>query len=234
MWHAKRKTEELYHLPSDPFEVNNLVDDPAYEKVLEQLRRENVDMMLKTHDSALAPEAYMYDVSKGSTPFEALQDTILYPMKGILQMLDHLYHGDVGIDQVLDHLSDEHPLFQYWALIWLQYQASVGEPVLDQLESMLDDDESFVTITAAETLCKFGREQVALPKIVEALTSENPYHLLMAARAFELLGETSQKAFPEVRLIWEKLKEQVRDKWKGYDLYASWALTEVFHDPESN
>ena len=35
-----KRTTQLFDLQSDPFERNNLADDPSYASVLEQLRKE--------------------------------------------------------------------------------------------------------------------------------------------------------------------------------------------------
>jgi uncharacterized sulfatase len=60
MWWPKRPVEELYHTKNDPFETNNLAGDPKFERILVDLRVKNKEMILKTRDSGLATEAYMY------------------------------------------------------------------------------------------------------------------------------------------------------------------------------
>lgn len=48
-WFEPRGKEELYHLPSDPFEVHNLVTDPAHGETLTRLRGA-LDAWLASHD----------------------------------------------------------------------------------------------------------------------------------------------------------------------------------------
>jgi len=49
----KRAEEELYDLKNDPNEVTNLINDPAYEAVLIELRQKLVDWMNETNDPLL-------------------------------------------------------------------------------------------------------------------------------------------------------------------------------------
>lgn len=153
---------------------------------------------------------------------------MLYPIEDILQTLDKLHHSPVSNEEVFAYLRDTNPLIPYWTMIWLQYQDQLDKEIADNLTRLLDQPESFVTITVAETLCQFGYANPALLVLAQAIQTDNPYLLLMAARAFELLGEKGSPSHVKVKVEWLRLKEEVKDKWKGYDLYASWALNEVF------
>lgn len=53
---AKRPAEELYDLQSDPFELNNLVDDPAQGTTLGRLRQQLDAWISDTHDQGAIPE----------------------------------------------------------------------------------------------------------------------------------------------------------------------------------
>jgi hypothetical protein len=227
MWLKKRPVEELYDTKNDPFETNNLANDPAYSQVIQELREANNSLMKSTHDSGLAPESYMYEISEGTTPYEKLQDPTAYPMDKILTMLDKLYKAGADVNEVITYLEDPHPLINYWTIIWLQYQEQLAPEVVQKLQQMIERPESFVSISAAETLCKYDHTEKALDVLVSALRSENPYNLLMAARAIELLGSKTAPAKDAIMEEYHKLREQTKDKWQGYDLYASWALSEL-------
>ncbi|MEM9141392.1 MAG: sulfatase [Bacteroidota bacterium] len=53
---APKPEEELYDIENDPFEVNNLVDDPEYKDILTQLRQTLKDWMAETKDLGGVPE----------------------------------------------------------------------------------------------------------------------------------------------------------------------------------
>lgn len=55
----RRPPEELYDTESDPDEIQNLADDPAYRNVVERMRRAMDDWMVRVHDLGRIPEAQM-------------------------------------------------------------------------------------------------------------------------------------------------------------------------------
>ena len=228
MWQKKRPVEELYDTQNDPDETNNLADKPEHAEILNKLRAANRQVMIDINDSGLAPEAYMYRISAGSTPYEALADTNVYPLSDLLNMIEKEYGNDMDQPQLLSYLTAEKPLFAYWTMIYLQYQDNLKEGVKDRLLSLTKQKDVFLAITAAETLAQFGLTDESLPVLSNALTTENPYHLLMAARAIELLGSKAAPIQDEVKSQWIRLQKATEGKWKGYDLYANWALNEIF------
>ncbi len=57
-----RPEEELYDLSTDPFEIHNLVDDPAHQQPLEHFRRLLVEWEQESSDQGCFPEdEAMYD-----------------------------------------------------------------------------------------------------------------------------------------------------------------------------
>ena len=113
MWLPKRPVEELYHTTNDPDETHNLASDPNFNQILLDLRRKNKETVLSTRDSGLATEAWMYEVSQGSTPYQTLQDEAVFPLESILSWLDSLYFETPENEQILSYLNHEHPLLQY-------------------------------------------------------------------------------------------------------------------------
>ncbi len=227
MWLSKRPVEELYQVLKDPDETNNLAGNSDYKEVLLDLRSKNREMVLKTRDSGLATEAYMYTISEESTPFEALQDHQSFPLEKILVWLDKIYFENPNQEEILNHLNHEHPLIQYWTMVGLQYYDQIDPGLIQTLHKLASAPESLVSITAAETLCKYGYMD-HLNVLIKGLTSQNPYLQLMSARAFELVKNKPADAIEAGKQAWQQLKEQTKDKWKGYDLYAYWSLSQVY------
>jgi arylsulfatase A-like enzyme len=60
LWFAQTKPEEeLYDLDTDPYELNNLIDDPAYQEKAEELRTALKDWMDDINDMGFIPESEM-------------------------------------------------------------------------------------------------------------------------------------------------------------------------------
>jgi hypothetical protein len=61
-WMAySRPPEELYDVKADPFQINNLVNDPKLKTVLEDLRKRHKEWTLETSDMGLMNEPEMID-----------------------------------------------------------------------------------------------------------------------------------------------------------------------------
>ncbi len=52
-----RPSEELYDLHADPYEINNLADDPKFARTLQELRAKLEDWMITTNDQGRQPES---------------------------------------------------------------------------------------------------------------------------------------------------------------------------------
>ena len=114
-----------------------------------------------------------------------------------------------------------------WTMIGLQFRESLDEALLFALKQLAAEPESLVSITAAETLCRFNNKE-HLYKLTEGLDSDNQYLMLMSARAFELIKNKPAADMEAGKQAWLRLKETTEGKWKGYDLYAYWSLSQVF------
>ena len=135
-----------------------------------------------------------------------------------------------GVDDlpVHEYLSDQNPLIKYWCLVQLQTEEKLPSAVAGKVLELLEDPDPLIGITAAETILQFQHSQKALKVISEGLYEENLYLLLMSARAFELMENKSASFIDAHRDRWLELKELTSQKWKGYDLYACWALNAVY------
>src|SRR5690625_7063457 len=65
--------EELYDSQKDPWEVNNLVDDPEYDHILVQMRKAARKWMLDIYDTGFLPEAEMIERSGGQPMYNYMR-----------------------------------------------------------------------------------------------------------------------------------------------------------------
>lgn len=112
-------------------------------------------------------------------------------------------------------------------MVGLQYRDQLDQVFVPTLKELAKGPESLVVITAAETLCMFGHME-HIKVLTDGLNSDNPYLLLMAARAFELLDDKPASAMQAGRQSWQRLKQEAMGMWKGYHLYAYWSLSQIY------
>jgi hypothetical protein len=231
MWHPRRAPEELYDLEKDPFETNNLAGDPEYWEILLEMRTRLEEWMIDTHDTGLMPEVYMKENSQNRTAYHLAQDTVKYPIERILELNQILLEDQVDQEALAGFLDDPHELLRYWSAVWLQYGREPEDPVVSQLNKALADSSPYVRLAVADALCSYDLcSETAQQVILDGLNSDEQMVLLMAARIFELNRENAIGIEKQVMEIKENLDKSTEGKWKGYDLYANWALREAFRE----
>jgi arylsulfatase A-like enzyme len=229
MWLPRRFPEELYDLDRDPFETKNLAADPEYHEVLIEMRNELSAWLIKTHDTGLIPEGYLLEHCNQKTAYEQSQSDQFYPKENVINTCDLLLENNIDISQLINDLNDNRMLIRYWAATALQYVCNPTEITIDALARKLDDPSIYVKLAAAETLCALDHcSTEAQQSILSGLKGDDMMIVLMAARIFELNKERAMEIIPEVEKMHKKICAESEGKWKGYDLYACWALNEAF------
>jgi hypothetical protein len=231
MWLPKRFPEELYDLDSDPDETVNLAMDPAYHDELLELRLVLKDWILRIRDTGFMPEGYMKKIADGKTVYEMRMREDLFPLDRILQLNDEILEEPIDQQSLARSLNDSQELIRYWAAVTLRYLDDPDVETIQALEDRLPDPSGYVRLAVSDALCSFNHcSHDVQETILNGLQSEDEAELLMAARVFELHRKQATGIQEKVRAIRDQLKEKTEGKWKGYDLYATWALNEAFKE----
>ncbi|MGD1890675.1 MAG: sulfatase-like hydrolase/transferase [Cyclobacteriaceae bacterium] len=226
MWAPTRPEEELYDTEADPYQVNNLADDPEYATILTEMRTAQQQWATETHDSGLIPEPMMQRLAEGRTIYEMVRDTKTFPIKDILGITDlSLPNEKLTAQMVAELMKSENPIIRYWSVIGLGSDANLASSVRPVLQKHLNDPFPSVQIKAAELLCQSGECDDALPLLIDKLDSEGAT-MLMAARAIQQMGEAAKPVLSEAQEKQQRLCEIAEDRSQYYELYACWALSE--------
>ena len=229
MWMPKRPVEELYHVASDPHQINNLLANnrelgEQEQSALKELRQAHKEWAIKTHDSGLMPEPAMHKVAGDSSIMQALANPKNFPVETVWEVSEANRLGDLA--KIENYLKHVHPVVRYWAANAANNHADKFEN-RTSLQDLLDDEALYVQVAAAEALCTMGNCS-AMEKVVDLLENGPPMIQLMAARTLELKFEQIPELHAKVKEINAQLDKQTEGRWYGYDLYAHWALNEAF------
>jgi uncharacterized sulfatase len=229
MWLPKRYPEELYDLEADPDETINLALDPEYQVVLEDLRQVLKGWILRIRDTGFMPEGYMKKIAEGKTVYEMRMKEDLFPLNRILELNDLILHDPVDQQKLALSLNDPQELIRYWAAISIQYLDNPDVQTIEALEDRLSDPSGYVRLAVSDALCTFDHCTPEVQEtILAGLQAADDAEILMAARVFELHRKQATGIEKQVLALRDQLREKTRDQWKGYDLYATWALNEAF------
>jgi N-sulfoglucosamine sulfohydrolase len=231
MWLPKRFPEELYDLETDPDETVNLALDPAYQNKLLELRQVLKDWILRIRDTGFMPEGYMKKIADGKTVYEMRMLEDLFPLDRILELNDRILNDPIDQQSMVSSLNDPQELIRYWAAISIHYLDDPDIETIEALEDRLSDPSGYVRLAVCDALCSFNHCTPEVQEtILTGLHAEDEAELLMAARIFELHRMQATGIEQEVKAIRDQLREKTKGKWKGYDLYATWALNEAFKE----
>lgn len=229
MWLPNRLPEELYDLEVDPDETVNLALDPAYHDKLLELRQVLKDWILRIRDTGFMPEGYMKKIADGETVYEMRMKEELFPLNRILELNDKILEGPVDQQSLAGSLNDPQELIRYWAAVSIRYLDDPEVETIEALEDRSSDPSGYVRLAVSDALCSFNHcTREVQETILKGLQSEDEAELLMAARVFELHRKQATAIEQGAKTIRDQLREKTRDQWKGYDLYATWALNEAF------
>jgi hypothetical protein len=227
-WQAK-PTEELYDVTADPHNITNLAGMQAYKKVLETMRADNRNYLIRTRDAGFIPEARLYEIAKTTTPFDFARSKN-YPLELILETAEMASTRDAGsLNKLIERLSDKNPIVRYWAVtgcIILEKKAAAAKP---QLNALLQDSEPAVRIAAAEALYGLGETTIALPILSQTLTNNNLHARVQALNILEMMGQQAKPALAALKQFVSlentgKSPQSILDKNFDYDLRAAKAL----------
>jgi N-sulfoglucosamine sulfohydrolase len=195
-WNIKPH-EELYDTENDPWEVNNLAGDPAYQDVLERMRDANKDWMQKIFDTGFIPEADMIR-RRGEAAAYNYMRTAEIPIRDMMDAAGIASEGKLeNIGILSEYLKNEDSAIRYWGATGLLILGEGAEPAMDELINTLDDESPNVIVVAAETLYNLGEKEIAtsaLLRVLEYPEDKAICHALNAIVYLELDGDDVRDA----------------------------------------
>jgi len=200
-WTTPQPAEELYHTASDPWELNNLADDPQHQQRLARMRDATLNKMRDIGDTGLVPESMYANISKQGTVYQYVHRD-KFPYEKILQtaLLTGKHQPNVA-NELQRALQHGHPVIRYWGATGCTVHADTCAGARDQLKQLLKDPVPAVRIAATEALYKLGEKKLAMKSLVDILSTANQEMIaLEALNLAQALGVMSQ--IPES--VWKK------------------------------
>jgi len=206
-----RQPEELYDTEADPWEVNNLVSDPAYASVLrsmrENLRREN----RRYKDVGFIPEGELSLRTRNITGYDLVRQKY-FPIDLVIETAEIASSAkEANLQLLIERLSHKEAVVRYWAAVGCRILQDKALPAKHILLKRLKDNSADVQIAAAEALAYLGYEKRALRAIMRNLKHSSPMVRLHAANVLDALGSKAKPAAKKLRsmvIYMEKLKSK--------------------------
>ncbi len=221
-WNTK-PVEELYDTENDYWEVNNLAGDPAYNEVLERMRKENRKWVSRIKDTGFIPEADRVDRAGELSMYDYVRSGSV-DMEPIIEAAEIATLGQAENLQKLQlYLKNDENAIRYWGATGLLILGEQAGTAKNDLLAALDDKSANVVTVAAEALYNLGETEAAKEALLSVLESPNVYARCHALNAIDCTMEKSPEIVNGVMNMVRKAPEMNRNR---YDLRAAKWLIE--------
>lgn len=145
-----RATEYLYNIENDKWEMNNLVNDQAYQELLNEMRQLLKQEMLDSKDILLLPEYELEIISGNISPYEYR----LSEDYAINEVVESVWLAGVRGEEVaarqVENLEYSNKIVRYWATVGLRSQPSEVLALFEEnIRRAMNDEYPPVVITSA-------------------------------------------------------------------------------------
>ena len=216
-----KPVEELFDTENDPWEVNNLADDPEYSEVLLRMRGALTKWMKDIRDAGLIPETD-YDVYNDGKSINEYMHSDKCPFDELIQASELATLGSKNdINILISYLNRENIGLRYWGVTGLLILKSEALPAVPSLKKLTNDPSAAVRTLAAETLYGLGEKDLARKMYASILEDTIQFNLTDRNYALNSIDAINDQS-PEIISIVQKRYEDNKEKIKGFAVYSSY------------
>lgn len=192
--------EELFDLRTDPNELINLVNDPSYQVILNEMRAAHEAWGIRINDAGLIPEPILrsWEASNDKSIYEILSaDNLLIKEVQAVALSNE-------VNPVMAGLTSENEAARYWAAIKIgDHPDWKNDQVILLLMDRLDDPDHLVRIASARALIKMNAIGNSLDILSDELSSPDEWIRLNAALVLDEAGEVSRPTINSLQSVME-------------------------------
>lgn len=154
----KKSPECLYDIETDPFETNNLANDPAYREVLEDMRSRLNNQLINMPDLSFYPEFFLVK--------HAAENPVAFGQKHKDDIQAYLAIANLMIEdyssvknEIKENLKSPDPWKRYWALIVCSAFGDEAANIVPLAKQVAGNDDVLINrVRAAEFLGLIGAQ----------------------------------------------------------------------------
>ena len=218
-WNAK-PAEELYDTENDPWEVNNLALDPAYQDVLVRMRKANIAWINSILDAGFIPETDLVDRSGDMAIYDYMRSGRVN-LPEIIVAAEQATLGEIeNLGLLQSYLHHDDAAIRYWGATGLLMLGEDAIQAVDGLIAALDDASPNVVAVAAEALYLLGETDVAIKALAELLRHPTWSARCHALNVIDTIEDYSQVLLHEIQNLLSS------DMTSRYDIDAARRIVE--------
>ena len=181
-WFRPKPSEELYDTWEDPDNVINLIDDPNYSGIANELSQELSRWQKEKRDLGLLPECERSKRAEnlGGTLCELAKNPEAYDLDAYLEASGLALQRDAkNFTRLKQFLQDKDSGIRYWGVIGLLLLDQKPTQVVKEIRPLLTDKSHAVQAMAAYALHARGERDLARKTLLDLLHQESHATLLV-------------------------------------------------------
>lgn len=221
-WETK-PVEELYDTENDPWEINNLANNPEYKDILERMRAANKEWVIRIKDTGFIPEADRVDRA-GETPMYDYMRSGKVNLEEIMEAAEIATLGRAeNIDHLKSYLKSNESAVRYWGASGLLILGDKAVSAIPDLKAATTDESANVVSVAAEALYNLGEKEMAKKALLSVLKNSNEFARCHTLNVIDCIDESSKDIQEGVVGMISNADSKTRNK---YDMRAAKWLIE--------
>jgi len=213
----------LYDTENDPWEINNLAENPEYADVLKRMRTANREWVGRIKDTGFIPEADRVDRAEETPMYDYMRSGNI-DLELIIDAAEVATLGNVeNLPALKSYLKSEESAIRYWGATGLLILGDEAAPAKGDLLAALNDKSANVVIVSAEALYNLGEEEAAKNALLSVLENPNEFARAHALNTIDCIEEKSQEMIDGVINMIKTSPQMTRNR---YDLRAARWLVE--------
>ena len=228
-WNNK-PVEELYDTENDPWEVHNLAGDPAFQGILQSMRKALTHWMIEIKDAGLIPETE-YDRYSGNLSMYDYMRSDSCPIEELIQASGWATMGPASdLEPGIRYLVHPNAGIRYWGVTGLLIRKEKARDAIPALKKAGNDPSAAVASLAAEALYGLDEEEAAFQiytRILQDTVSFDMTDRNFALNSVDAIPGNNPALAAEVGALYERRKPAMQGfaRYSEYDgLMSEWLL----------
>jgi hypothetical protein len=205
---GRRDMEYLYNLKTDPWELNNLANDPIYNKKLIELRKATYEKLLLNKDLHFLPEYEIQRISEKTSPYE-FRIAESFNAKEVIDVAYEATDPETNPARLFELLNNENPFVRYWGIVGIYNNLDKEQLDHRKLLFAMKDKYIPVAIQAAALVWDNFGDTNAKELIKKYVMNRNFSLSLQALQMIEYMKHVPDDMLDVVQLLSDKKNNSI-------------------------